>query len=173
MASKVEEYLESLKTEGTRQTYKIALDQFAKFLQSQGIDNVQSWLKAVDDDRTRKAMADEKTNICRSMLTGFSESLQAQGMAPDSVRTYMGALQNLYLFTFQEKVSLKFSKLPGALEQTQKYAWTLETISKFLSTFEDLTYRCLGVLLLQSGLSLTDALNLRLSESLVRSALWS
>jgi integrase len=162
--SKVQEYLGFLKTEGTRQTYKSALDQFAKFLQSRGIESVQSWLKAVDDDRARKAMADEKTNIARNMLTKFSESLQSQGLAPDTVRTYMGAVQNLYLFVFQERFSLKFSKLPAALEQTQKYPWTLESISRFLSTFDDLMYRCLGVLLLQSGLTLQDALSLRMSD---------
>ena len=164
MQPKVEEYLESLKTEGTRKTYKIALDRVARFLQTQGIDSVQSWLVAVDDDRLRKAMANEKTNIARTMLTGFNESLQSQGLAPDSVRTYLGAVQNLYLFVFQEKFSLKFSKLPDALEQTQKHPWTLESVSRFLSTFDDLMYRCLGVLLLQSGLSLADALNLRLSD---------
>jgi integrase len=162
--SKVQEYLGSLKTEGTRQTYKIALDQFAKFLHGQGIESVQAWLKAVDEDRARSAMADEKTNIARNMLTKFSESLQSQGMAPDSVRTYMGAIQNLYLFVFQEKFSLKFSKLPDALERTQKYPWTLETISRFLSLFDDLTYLCLGVLLLQSGLTLQDALSLRMLD---------
>jgi integrase len=162
--SKVQEYLGSLKTEGTRQTYKTALDQFAKFLQSQGIDSVQSWLIAVDDDRTRKAMANEKTNIARTMLTEFCTSLQSQGLAPDTVRTYMGAVQNLYLFVFQERFSLKFTKLPDALELTQKYPWTLESISRFLSTFDDLMYQCLGVLLLQSGLTLQDALNLRMSD---------
>lgn len=162
--TKVQEYLASLKTEGTRKTYKIALDQFAQFLQSQGIDSVQSWLVAVADDRARNAMADEKTNVCRNMLTKFNESLQGKGLSPVSIHTYLGCLQNLYLFVFQEKFSLKFSKLPDALTQTQKYPWTLESISRFLSMFDDLSYRVLGCLLLQSGLSLGDALNLKLKD---------
>jgi integrase len=162
--TRVQEYLASLKSEGSRETYGIALKKFGDYLQGQGIDSVQSWLVAVDEDRTRRAMANEKTNIARKMITGFSEALQRENLAPDSVRTYLGAVQNLYLFVFSEKFSLKFSKLPDALEQTQKYAWTLESISRFLSMFDDLTYRCLGVLLLQSGLSLEDALNLKLQD---------
>jgi integrase len=162
--SKVQEYLGSLKTEGTRQTYKIALDRFAKFLQSRGIESVQSWLVAVDEDRTRPVMSEENTNIAHKTLKGFSESLQAEGLAPDSTRCYMGAIQNLYLFVFHERYSLKFTKLPDALEQTQKYPWTLESISRFLSTFDNLMYRCLGVLLLQSGLTLQDALSLTMSD---------
>lgn len=172
---KLQEYLASLKTEGTRETYRIALSQFSVFLKDQGVicsndsivhrfETVQSWLEAVDADRTRGAMSKERTNIARKTLTSFSESLQGQGLAPDSVRCYMGCVQNLYLFVFEEKFSLKFSKLPDALEQSQKHPWSLESLSRFLSMFTDPMYRCLGCLLLQSGLSLSDALTLTLSD---------
>lgn len=168
--SKPEEFLADVKTEGTRETYRVGLQKLTEFLQKQGFGegerhrqgNIEDFLRAADEDNTKRAF--EKTHVVRKTLKAFSENLQAAGLAPNSVRSYLSSVQSLYFHVFEEKLSLQYTNLPDALSQSQKYPWTLETISKFLAAFNDLAYRALGTLLLQSGLSVTDALNLKWSD---------
>jgi integrase len=168
--SKSEEFLADAKTEGTRETYRVGLQKFTEFLEKQGFGeeehhrqgNIEDFLRAADEDNTRRAY--EKTHVVRKTLKAFSKSLQAAGLAPNSVRSYLSSIQSLYFHVFEEKLSLQYTDLPDALAQGQKYPWTLETVSRFLATFDDPMYRSLGVLLLQSGLSVSDALNLKWSD---------
>lgn len=168
--SKSEEFLADMKTEGTRETYRVGLQKLTEFLQRHGFvegehlhqGSMDDFFKAADEDNTRRAL--EKMHVVRKTLKAFSENLQAAGLAPNSVRSYLSSVQSLYFHVFEEKLSLLYTNLPDALSQGQKYPWTLETVSRFLATFEDPMYRALGVLLLQSGLSVTDALNLKWSD---------
>jgi integrase len=167
---KSEEFLADAKTEGTRETYRVGLQKFTEFLEKHGFGegehhrqgNIEDFLKAADEDRMRRAF--DKTHVVRKTLKAFCENLQAAGLSPNSVRSYLSSIQSLHFHALEEKLSLQYTHLPDALTQSQKYPWTLETISKFIETFENPMYKTLAMLLLQSGLSITDALNLTWSD---------
>jgi integrase len=170
---KSEEFLADTKKGGTRETYRVGIRKFAEFLEKQGqgiavllhlqsLETVEDFWREVDEDNIQRALV--RNHVARKTLKLFNESLQAEGLAPNSVRSYLSSIQSLYFHVFEEKLSLKFVGLPDALDQNQKYPWTLETVSKFIETFENPMYRALAALLLQSGISITDALNLTWSD---------
>jgi len=152
----VQTFLESLKP-GTRDIYAYGLKEFQQFYQPQGtvsqfIDRVQIDLKQTDWK--------EKQKVAQNTLRDFSVNLQAKGLAPTSVRSYVSSVQAMLKFYLEVKVALFKGTVPASITLTRPYPWTLQTVNQFIESMTDPMYKSLSSLAFQSGLGMYEALNL-------------
>jgi integrase len=155
--SVVDKFL-NLKKPGSQNIYAHGLAQFQKFYEPQGtiedfLDRVEQYLKQ-SSWRERQDMP-TPTNV----LKDFVGYLKVKGLSPNSVRSYVSAVQRLCKSN-QLSISLLDVGLPAAEVKSEKYSWTLEQIGKFIDLFAEPMYKSLAAALFQSGLSLIDCLPL-------------
>lgn len=153
----VEKFL-NYKKPGSQNIYAHGLAQFQKFYEPQGkiedfLDRVEQYLKQ-SSWRERQDMP-TPTDV----LKDFAAYLQAKGLAPNSVRSYVASVQRLCKSN-ELTISLLNVGLPAADVQSEKYSWTLEQIGRFIDLFNEPMHKSLAAALFQSGLSLIDALPL-------------
>jgi len=151
--TEVEEFLTSLKP-GSRHIYQIGLNHFLQFYQP---GTLKDFLDRVEEDQTKPRR--ERKRVARNVLREFMIHLKEKNLAPKSIRAYMGSVQSFAQY-FEVPISLKHMDLPAALAQTKKYPWSLETVDKFISLFNDEMYKAQAAIFFQSGLGISDTLAL-------------
>ena len=151
----VEKFLDAANTEGTRNLYKIGLETFAEYYKPQG--TIKDFrIRVVQDQRLD---VDQKQFVARDTLQGFVKYLAERNLAKKSIRAYMSAVQSFMKFT-EVAITLRWTKLPSALAESEKYPWTLKEIGEFVSSMDSPLLRALSSCVFQSGLSGGDALSL-------------
>ncbi len=156
----IEKFLVTKKP-GTRALYTYGLGEFKKYYQPQG--TVEDFVDRVQEDLKRTDWR-EKQQVAQNILKGFSESLQAKGMAPKSVHTYVSSVQSMLKLHLGVKVSLFSDTLPSPITQSRPYGWSLEMVGKFVESMTDPMYRSLTTLLFQSSLGIHEALSLEYED---------
>ncbi|MEM0008333.1 MAG: site-specific integrase [Candidatus Bathyarchaeia archaeon] len=159
LSPEVEEFLSALKA-GTRHIYGRGLVLFQEFLASQGLD-VAAFLKLVEEDLQKPRL--EKTRIARKTLNGFIGYLHAEGFAPKSINTYVGAVQSLAKY-YDIPLSMRYISRPPAKAIHKKHPWTIDEIDKFTSLMDNVQYKCIAACIVQSGLSVSDLLSLKYAD---------
>jgi integrase len=157
---KAEEFLSMVK-KGTEATYRIALQNFAGFYQNQGYPRpgtLKDFREALNVDRKADYGGD---NVAGKTMKAYVAFLKDKGKSRKTIRCYAAAVQSYCRYVFKAPIiDLKYAELPTAIVQSRKHPWTLETVSKFISSFPDPMYQALAGVLFQSGLSISDALTL-------------
>lgn len=159
LSLEVEEFLSVLKP-GTRHIYGRGLAVFQEFLASQGLD-VTVFLRLVEEDLQKPRL--EKTRVARKILNAFIGYLQAEGFAPKSINTYVGAVQSLVKY-YDIPLSMRYVSRPPAKALYKKHPWTIEEIGKFTSLMDNIQYLCIAACIVQSGLSISDLLGLKYGD---------
>ncbi|MEM3579611.1 MAG: site-specific integrase [Candidatus Bathyarchaeia archaeon] len=155
----VEEFLLALKP-GTRHVYARGLAKFQEFLSGQGLD-AAGFLRLVEEDLQKPRL--EKTRVARKTLNAFIGYLQAEGFAPKSINTYVGAVQSLAKY-YDISLGMRYVSRPPATAVHKKHPWTIEEIAKFTALMENTQYRCIAACIVQSGLSISDLLSLKYAD---------
>jgi integrase/recombinase XerD len=151
-----EKFLTVLKTPGTRRLYRVALSAFQKFYEPHG--TIADFLKAVKEDQAKLELKDYRVD--EDTLREFVESLEKKGMAAKTVRVYVAAIQSELKY-YRLPVSVRYLKLPANNAISEKYSWTIETVSKLIDLMQpEPMYQSLAAVLFQSGLGIGDALAL-------------
>lgn len=158
--SALERFLATRK-EGIRNLYAYGLAEFARFYQPEGtieqfIDRVQTDLKQTDW-KERKFVAQE-------VLKNFSNTLQAKGLAPKTVRTYISSVQSMLKRYLGVKVALDPDTLPASITLSRPYPWTIETVSQFVNSITSPMYQSLASLMFQSSLRILEARTLEYQD---------
>jgi integrase len=153
------EFLSALKL-GTRHVYERGLAKFQDFLAGQGL-NVASFLSLVEEDLRRPRL--EKTRVARKTLNAFIAHLQGEGFAPKTVNAYVGAVQSLAKY-YDIPLSTRYVNRPPAKAINKKHPWIMEEIGKFISLMNNIQYKCIAACIVQSGLSISDLLDLKYGD---------
>jgi integrase len=134
------------------------LKAFQQFYESQG--SVRDFLDRVERDRLLPRR--ERQRVAIETLNGFVVWLQNRGYAPKTIRVYVGvqSLANYY----EVPLSLRYVRLPSAQPIYKKHPWTLAEVGKFMASMDKPIYRSIAASILQSGLSISDALVLTYSD---------
>lgn len=147
-------------------TYKPGLIWFQDFLSNEteqetfpSVRSIHDFLNAVREDSRSSKESLDKTFPDRNLLKEFSGFLIKKGKSAKTVRTYVGAIQSLGAY-WEIPISSQYSDLPPAIEQNEKYPWSIEKVGDFIKSMKNPFYECLGVWYVQSGLSNYDLLGL-------------
>jgi len=159
LQTEVEEFLSALKP-GTKHVYGRGLIKFQEFLAKQGLD-VAGFLSLVEEDLRRPRL--EKTRVARKTLNAFIAHLQGEGFAPKTINAYIGAVQSLAKY-YDIPLSTRYINRPPARTVHKKHPWTIEEIGKFVSLMGNIQYRCIAACIVQSGLSISDLLNIKYGD---------
>jgi integrase len=145
-------FLSTLKS-GTRNVYGRGLKAFQQFTKAKALFEI--FLDRVERDRLLPRR--ERQHVAIETLNGFVVWLQSRGYTPKTIRVYVGAVQSLAKF-YEIPISLRYVRLPPAQPIYQKHPWTLAEVDKFIASMDKPTYRSIAGSILQSGLSISDAL---------------
>jgi hypothetical protein len=143
-------------SDSTRSTYQPGLTQLRDYLVTEEHydpeNAIRDFLRQIINDRRLEPL--EQQFVDREVLKRFGKHLEKSAKAK-SVRTYIGAVQALvkyYGFT----VDTKYLGLPANIPATMKYPWELDTVAKFIRSFDNPFYQCVAVAVFQSGLGIAD-----------------
>jgi integrase/recombinase XerD len=150
----VSEFLSALKP-STCKVYSYGLALFQEFYEPQGY--IKDFLTLVELDLSKPRS--ERRRTARNSLNAFIVWLQNRGYTPKSIRAYVAAIQSLARY-FDIPISLRYVLLPSPQPISKKHPWTIEEVGKFVSQIKKPIYRSLAASIVQSGLSLSDLLNL-------------
>jgi len=145
------EFLEALDP-STMRVYRTGLAAFQSFYGS-----LKDFLDALEEDLRKPRR--QSTRVARNALKGFVEWLQERDYAPKTVRAYVAAVQSLGKY-YEIPISTRYVNLPSSQPISSKFAWTIDTVAKFIGMIKDAELKSLAVTLFQSGLSISDALSL-------------
>lgn len=154
----VKDYLNTLSESGS-ETYGVALEKFARFLQKEKDMNIfPDFVDHVEQDLDKRAV--EKQHLWSKTIQHWIDYLATQNLKQSTISTYVSAVQG-YLNTYHELgVSRKRIRLKGDPTRRRKYRLTLPEIRKFIHHLPSLRDRSIAMCLFQSGLSISDLLKL-------------
>jgi len=144
---------------GTRGVYVAGLRLFQQYYSGKG--SIGDFLDSVE--REWFLPRHEKRHTAAETLNGFAAWLQNRGYAPKTVRVYVGAVQSLAKF-YEIPISLRYVRLPPAQPIYKKHPWTLAEVGLFIASMDKPIYRSIAASILQSGLSISEALALTYAD---------
>jgi len=150
--SELAEFLDSFDG-GTRKVYSAGLTLFEEYYGrsvSEFLDEVEADLRLPRRERKR---------VARNALKGFVKFLQKKGLAPKTIRAYVGAVQSFARY-FDINISSRFIGLPSSQPISKKFPWTTEKVAEFIQLISNPMVRTIAVCLFQSGISISDLLAL-------------
>ena len=143
-----DEFLDALK-EGTMKVYRAGLANFQSYYGK----TPKCFLDALEEDQQKPRR--EKKRVSRNTLKGFVEWLQEKDLAPKTIRAYIAAVQSFAGY-HGIVITTRYVNLPAAVPVSEKFAWTLETVTKLIDMIQDLELKSVAVNLFQSGISIVD-----------------
>lgn len=149
------QFLEAL-SPNTRRVYKHGLIAFQQFYSKHG--SLENFLDEIERDALRPRF--EKRRIGNKTLNEFVKWLENRKFKPKTIRTYVAAVQSLAKF-YEIPLSLRYVHLPPSRPASKKYPWTIEEVERFVNLMEEPIYKSIAASIVQSGLSLSDLLNLK------------
>lgn len=150
-----------MRSENTRRQYAEALEHFSRFLFNTHGMTISDFLAEAEADLARPRL--QKTFFARKILSGFSEYLSLMGKAPKTVHCYVTVVQSLAKF-YDIPISLRHVNTPSVKPVNKKHAWTIEEVGRFVDTMDDIRYKCIAAIMVQSGLSISDVLSLKYGD---------
>jgi len=148
------EFLEALDS-GTRKIYSCGLAAFQEFYKPQG--TIKGFLDRVEEDSLRSRR--DKQRVARNTLKEFLEWLHGKGYKSKTVRAYVAAVQSEAKY-FDLPISTRYVDVPVGKPFSQKYPWTIDDISKFVSMIGKPIHKAIAVSIFQSSLGISDLLAL-------------
>jgi len=156
-----EEFIKALRSENTRRQYAEALEHFSRYLFNSYGMTIGDFLAEVEADLARPRL--QKTFISRKALSGFSDYLSALGKAPKTVNCYVSVVQSLAKY-YDIPISIKYVKRPPVKPINKKHAWTIREIGQFVEMMDDIRFKCIAAVIVQSGLSISDVLAIKYGD---------
>lgn len=93
--------------------------------------------------------------MARKTIKGFAKWLEKKGLAAKTIRSYVAAVQSLALY-FDITFTTRYVDLPAAVPVSEKFPWSIETVTKLIDMITDLELKSASVNLFQSGVGITD-----------------
>ncbi|MGB9672485.1 MAG: hypothetical protein ACPLZY_05000, partial [Candidatus Norongarragalinales archaeon] len=149
----VEEFLSVQRKETTRRAYTNAFRRFQEFYGKP----IGDFLKHVEEDMRNSRFS--QSRVARTTLAGFVKCLQSAGKENKTIRAYVGAIQGLAKY-YDIPIGGRYINLPPSTVANKKHPWTIDEIGNFISSFKHPTYKSIAACIVQSGLSLSDLLEL-------------
>ena len=152
-----EEFLESFGP-GTKTVYKTGIKVFEEFYRSAGLgDSIDDFLDAVEEDMRKSRR--EKQHIDRKVLRDFVKWLEKHDYSPKTIKAYVSAVQS-YANYYGIHISTRYIRIPEPIPISDKFPWTTDKVYEFVNLISNQTVRTIAVIIFQSGLSVSDVLNL-------------
>jgi integrase len=156
-----EDFLEAYgrDSQNTARTYRNALNRFAEFYKDQG--TLEDFISRVNADNKLDYGGNR---IAEKTLSGFIKSLKDEGLSRKATRLYASAVQSLFKY-LRIPITLAHTGLPKNKPEVEMCAWkNANRVEQFVNLMDDIMYRTIAVLALQSGLSLCDLLGLKYGD---------
>ena len=160
-----EEFLGSLKTDGTKNLYRYGLTTFIQFYplycKEQEIASgfsLKDFFDRMDADNALPRR--EKKRVGRNTLKAFVIWLTVKSYKNKTVVSYVGAVQSLATYLDFE-LSTKYVNLPSptTCPENKKHEWTIEEVGSFIDSFESPLYRAIGAAYVQTGCDISTLKN--------------
>ncbi|MCJ7484188.1 MAG: hypothetical protein MUO31_14640, partial [Thermodesulfovibrionales bacterium] len=145
------------KKPGSQGIYARGLQLFQKFYEPKG--TIADFLDLVEKGLKQTSWREREPGFVTDILIEFVDYLKAQGLSPNSVRSYVSSVQRLCKF-HHLPVSLLDVNLPPPDVQNEKYSWNLQKVGQFVEGMNDPMYRSLSSLFFQSGVGIFEATHL-------------
>jgi integrase len=151
-------YLET-KKENTRIAYEKCLYRFRYFYGKPLAEFIKEIEIEIEANKTRGLI--DKIRPGEDTIRRFIQWHKEKGFAPKSTRQSIGALQN-FLKYYGISMSYDFIELPPSrpLERNDKHEWTLDQVKQLVDSAEYLRDKALILIAFQSGLGISDILDL-------------
>lgn len=142
-----EEFINSLKREGTKEIYSYGYSAFLNFYTDYCLAHdlnsgftLKDFFDRVEIDRTLPKR--ERKRVDRNTLNEFITWLIKKEYKNKTVNSYVGAIQSLADY-LELPISTKYLKLPPSTTcpENKKHAWTIEEVGAFIESFESPIYQ--------------------------------
>jgi len=152
------EFLDAFK-EGTRRVYFVGLSSFLAFYRESGKGKtLANFLDALETDLQLPRR--QRTRVGEKTLREFIKWLEERNLAPKSIRSYVSAVQSFARY-YDIPISTRYIDIPPSKPVSDKFPWeNADKVAEFLELIRDPEIKTIGVIIFQSGLSISDILNL-------------
>ena len=157
-----ERYLASKKP-STSKAYRSSIRRFKAFYPQGVAGLIQKIEQDVEDNKTQPTHL--RIRPGEELLRGYVDWHSEVGYSNKAVHQAMAALQNALKY-YGVTVSLSFVDMPPdrPMKSNKKHEWTLDQIRQFVEAAEYLRDKCFILFAFQSGLSISDILNINYGD---------